>query len=423
MSRPSSRGFTLIELLIAMAIMAVAVAAASAALINQYHGLQHADLTRLSTGESRAAIQSIEHNLRLLGWGIDPRYGIDLKYGCSSTPCRDRTNAPDDLVFVARDPLYQWTNLDDTMPDGGTCTGSNGCFGPNSNVWPVSVATSTGVISVVLPTGTYFHKGQVVLVTCSEGLHAAMLTLSAKSSVGDGTSTVTLTPYTTAAVPYNDLAGIQGCHSSGVMFLVNRYHYFVQGLNTNTGNACTSFSTTCVPWLMLDTGLDLNDDGNLPIDPATGLVTDQADLIPVAKNVEDMQVAYVLNSTDVPSGVTAPDSNGDWVLGNDKTSSTAEEPVFGSTGQVSGGSLNPYSDGSNSDTRFSADPGNVRAVRVSLRIRSDHTDSSHTSNWAGDQVPYAENRSGNAQTAGYRQYTAETEIYTRNLESRLPFIY
>lgn len=421
MKRPSPQagGFTLIELLVAAAIMILAVAAASMALINQYRGLQSSDLTRLANGEDRAAIQSVEHSLRVLGWGIDPRYAIDLKYPgykrpCDGTStCRDRTDGPDDLVFVARDPLYNWTNYNEVEPSGATCNDTRGCFASNGSAWFAST-DNTGAITVTLPNGYVLKKGQTVMVACSEGVNAVMLTLSAKYT-GTGSSQ-TLQADNTEELPYNDLNSVVACHaqSGAAMFLVNRYHYFIEGLATD-GTQCTAFSSTCVPWLMLDTGVDLDEDGNLPLDYSTGDVSDQDDLIPVAKNVEDMQVAYILNSVNVPSGSTAPDSNADWVLGNDRTAA-AEEPDFTATAPS-------YTDSSTSPSRFTANPANVRGVRVSLRLRSDHPDRAHTDYWAGDALPYAENRTGTVQLTGYRQYTAETQIYTRNLESRLAFFF
>ena len=80
------------------------------------------------------------------------------------------------------------------------------------------------------------------------------------------------------------------------LFLVDRSRFFVQNL-------------TGTPWLMLDTGRDLDGDGILP--PA-----DQDDLIPMAKNVIDMQVAYTLDPC--PGYASGPDSNGDWIVGDVK---------------------------------------------------------------------------------------------------------
>src|SRR5207249_4682886 len=73
--------------------------------------------------------------------------------------------------------------------------------------------------------------------------------------------------------------------NSVVMFLVDRYHYLVQSYNG-------------VPWLVLDTGRDENQNGTTPENGA-----DLNDYIPLAQGVEDLQFAYVLN-VNAPTLVT-----------------------------------------------------------------------------------------------------------------------
>jgi hypothetical protein len=179
------------------------------------------------------------------------------------------------------------------------------------------------------------------------------------------------------------------------VFLVDRYRYFIQSDASGT------------PWLMLDTGLDLNDNGTLP-------AGDAADLIPVAKGVEDMQVAYVLNSNSAP--VAAPDSDTDWVIGDDAGSSTPEEPLISA-------SAPDYRTPTTDAARFSMSPANVRGVRVSLVLRSERSDQTRGKDWTGQPIPNAENRSGARPTGPWRRYTAETEVSVRNMDARLPFIF
>jgi type IV pilus assembly protein PilW len=397
MKRPyRQHGFTLLELLVATGLAAAAVAIASMAMVTQNNAMYAVDQTRGANGAGREAILQIEESLRRLGWGIDPRYAIDFKYGNCATqpqPCRDSTSASDELVFVARNPNYRWLNNGDPG-----CSLAGGCF--FGRAWPVTSVTTGGSPSTltITPQATNTTTvttmpGQVVLATCAGGQNPVMLTLSQSYTIS-GISAVLLTPDSTNMVPYNDYASLAACHgqSGAALFLVDRFRYFIQTFGSS-------------PWLMLDTGVDLNNDstrGNTP------------DLIPVAKNVEDMQVAYAI--PPLPGGCVFGDlNNHNGVLGDDPSNSTAEEPTFSTVGPL-------YTTSSIDATRCNLWAGNVRSIRVVLRIRAGAPDRSRPG-WAGDSIPYPENRSGNVQVAGYRQYTAETSINLRNLDSKTPFIY
>ena len=387
----SAAGFTLLELLTSATIAVVAVAAASVALTTQYRAMQSVDLARGANTQSRAAMTRIESSLRELGWGIDPRYAIDMKYakgaaGATCTPpCRDHYNAPDELVFVARNPYYRWrAGGDNGCPSAST----GGCYDGNS--WPATAMTAgtPKTITATIPNAVTLEEGRVILLTCATGTSAVMITV-ASTTTGAGAGTV-ITPLATNAIPYNDWTSLVACHGTtgASVFLVDRYHYYL-----DTG-------TYSVPWLMFDTGLY----------PSAG-----GDIYPLAKDVEDIQVAYGLTpSTLYP----APDTNADWVLGNDTSSAAAEEPDFdaGSPG---------YSTSLTASSRFTKNPANVRAIRVTLRLRSDRTDQTHPSSWTGDTLVYPENhaQSGSLSGGRYRRYTAETEVTLRNLDSTSPFTF
>jgi hypothetical protein len=158
---------------------------------------------------------------------------------------------------------------------------------------------------------------------------------------------------------------------------------------------------------MLDTGRDLDGDGILP--PA-----DQDDLIPVSKNVVDLQVAYALDAcTGVASG---PDSDGDWIIGNAK--GAREEPLL---------NTNPaapiYGTASTDPSRCTLNPANVRALRLTLRLRSDKADQARGAGWTGDQLVNAENRTGNLNVPGYRLFTTQLDVTLRNMNSTASFIF
>ena len=396
-------GLTLIELLVGTGIAVVAIGMASMAMVAQSQAMRALDLTRGANSSSREAMQQIEHNLRLLGWGIDPHFAIDVTTNCINPtppgPCRDQVNAPDQLAFVSRNPMYRFLNQNE-----GGCALVNGCT--YGKAWPISAMTAGSPNTVTIspqatnPNSVNLEMGRIVLAVCAGGQNATMLTLSQSYTLTDSGSVV-LTPNSANSPPYNDWNSLQPCHgqAGAMLFLVDHYRYFVQ-----------TYGTT--PWLMLDLGLDLNGNGTLP--PA-----DTADLIPVAKGVEDMQVAYVIppNAACATAPDNGPGPNGDWVVGNN--AGVVEEP-FGTTATVPPTYQTAVTDPSRCNSLNAA---NVRGVRVSLDIRSEVADRSKGPTWTGDSVPYAENRTGSASGGNYRRYTSETEITLRNMDSRSPFIY
>ena len=149
------------------------------------------------------------------------------------------------------------------------------------------------------------------------------------------------------------------CFSAGTarVFRINRYRYYVR-----------TFAADQAPYLMLDTGTDLNGDNTLDI----------SDHLPLAAGVEDLQVAYVLASGTV--------------LGNE---STDNEPVrfadnltsiasIGSSLYLGGGAATThnaqqwpsYDQDFNDSSRQSTAAANIRMVRISISTRSLQADPS-----------------------------------------------
>jgi type IV pilus assembly protein PilW len=395
MSKRLQTGFTVLEVMVASAISLVAVITAANALVGQYGALQSHDLKRMANGSAREATQFLESTLRLAGFGIDPRWGLDFSYHCAQQPCRDSATGPDELVVVSRDPNYRYLE----QGQGG-CTDAGGCFGGDS--WPIAAATTNPPsLTVTLGPGTVFEAGRVVLALCAGAQFPVMLTLSAGVAVARSSPATNVVLQQFSADPslgaYNTPGGLQPCHSQpgAALFLVDRWRFFVQTLNGT-------------PWLMLDTGRDLNGDGVLP--PA-----DQDDLIPVAKNVVDMQVAYALDSC--PGYAGGPDSDGDWMVGN--TKGTQEEPLL-----VTNPAAPTYDTPSGVPARCTTlSPANVRGIRVSLRLRSDRPDHSQRPGWTGDVLNNAENRTGTLNVPAYRLFPAEVSVTLRNMASTAGFLF
>ncbi len=386
MSRaPRPRGLTLIELMIATLIMVTAIASAMVAFISLSRSLWSADQSRAANSAARDAMVPIESALRDLGWGLDSRFAIDMT---SAVRSRDSFSDSDELTFLARNPYYNWLDRGE-----GSCTTAGGCY--TGNAWAVAsidLAATPRTVSIALPAGEKINKGQTLLVTCASGANPVMLTLGA-ARTGTG-GTISLNPVATNAAPYNDFNSLLACHgtSGAGVFLVDRSHFFISMLNG-------------VPWLMLDSGLDLDGDGALP-------PTDVDDLVPLAKNVENLQVAYALQPSPT---ITAPDSNRDWVVGNNPNGAIEELNPLAAAPQ--------YNTSTTDASRFTLHPANVRSIRATLTLRSERTDANRPASWAGDSVSGGENRTTAVSGGRFHRYTSSTQVGLHNMGTSSSFLF
>ena len=108
-----SRGLTLIELMVATLIMVTAIATAMVTFISMTRSLWSADQARAANGAARDAMVPIESALRDLGWGVDPRFAIDMT---TAVRTRDSITDSDELTFLARNPAYNWLDNGDKSP-------------------------------------------------------------------------------------------------------------------------------------------------------------------------------------------------------------------------------------------------------------------------------------------------------------------
>ena len=113
---------------------------------------------------------------------------------------------------------------------------------------------------------------------------------------------------------------------------------------------------------------------------------------------------------------TAPDSNTDWVIGNDNSVAAIEEldPTLAAP---------VYSTTSASPVRYNKHPANVEELRVTLTFRADKADRSRPSSWTGESLPGAENRAGVLSGGLYHRYTTTTQLRLFNMNSKSNFIY
>ncbi|OLD51118.1 MAG: hypothetical protein AUI42_00110 [Actinobacteria bacterium 13_1_40CM_2_65_8] len=407
MTRRPPRGFTLIEVTVGAAVALIVIGIVTATFLSQQRSMQALDLSREASSAARDAMLSMQETIGRAGYGIDPRYAFDFRtYSCPSwsaaAPCRDNVNGPDEIVFVSRDPNYYWAGTPSSLIAG--CDPSAPCIG---HAWQVTAFTTT-TVTVAANAGDRFLKGQIVQMVCSQGRNPTMGRIAGNQTAGAaGNFQLTLDPIV-AGNPYraNIPASADPCFNyAGVtLFLVNRYRYHVATINGD-------------PWLMLDRGLDFNQNGTTP-EVVSGGTPDIADEIPIAHGVEDMQIAYLLRPSTT---IAAPDNGADWVIGD--RPGTIEEPDPTVTA--------PQQNTPDTDPlRYNLHPANIRGVRIRLTIRSLRQDITQPTPWAGDPAVAAgstsiENRNDfTAVTLGrYRRFFSSVSVTTPNLNSKNPFIF
>jgi hypothetical protein len=290
------------------------------------------------------------------------------------------------------------------------------------HAWQVTGFNNASPYQVVINAraGDRFPIGQVVEITCAKGANPTMGTVTGASGSTPGSVTLTLANpvtnnhYTDNITSTSDACfGTPGTPGPGVsLFLVNRYRFFVMAI-VPQGPAGTA--PPAEPWLMLDRGLDYNGNG---ITPENG--GDNADLIPIARGVEGFQVSYLLRPSQT-GGPAAPDSDGDWIVGD--APGVVEEPDPGAAA--------PQQNTPDTDaTRFTLHPANIRGVRIRITVRSLLRDLSAGSAFAGDSplppsLTSVENRNNfTAVVLGsYRRYFQSVAVSTPNLNSKDPFIF
>jgi type IV pilus assembly protein PilW len=425
----AQRGFTLLELMVGATISIVVIGAVTAAFLAQNRAFVSLDLNRVAADASRDSFLEMEPSLRRAGFGLDPRYAFDFAYyACPATNCRDSITGPDNIVFYARSPNYTYTVNGATKPDGTACASANGCT--IGNAYNVTITNAGGVYTVTPNLGTGASRplllGQVVQFICPGAAAVTMATLSA-TPAQSGTPNLSLVATPTTTPGSNDPTkangfGANGCFvAAGVIMVpVDRFHYLIQ---TYAG----------VPWLVLDTGTDVDGSG----------VVDAADYLPIAPGVEDIQFAYVMNinAPTIANGATPPSAApgkgpdaptplggvnaGNWVIGDYFTGTGASASGTQEQPDSAIAKMPQYSTSLADPLRYNNTAANIRGVRISVNLRSLQTDQSQPSSWTGDTEKRVENLNGSALQSGgrLRRFSFATSVACRDMESRSAFIF
>lgn len=402
MTRPAvARGFTLAELLVSLAVVAVVMTLVLGFTLAQKGIVESGELERATTERSRDALFEIERNLRAAGFGVDPRFAFDFNsFRCTADDvvtgeggrptCRDRRDTSDSLVFLSRDPSYR---ID---PQGtGGCGDANGC--PQGRAWRLTGSGAT-TLSIEAREGDLFRRGQVLLAVCPKGFRWSMATVAETTqAAADGPLDLTLYEADSAA-PTLESDFTHGCYGTGAtVFAVRRLLYAIR---TYDG----------VPWLVRDEGLDFDGDDSDP-----WAEEDPDDVVPLVPNVEDLQVAYVLERR---VGAVPPDSDGNFVVGDDAAEGRlSEEPDPNALAPL-------YNTGLDDPLRRNLHPANIRAVRVSLVVRTDRRKPPQGgAPPAGDPMPQTENSTRTVDDDGYGRFVVSATVAVRNMTSRAMFVH
>jgi type IV pilus assembly protein PilW len=273
----NGRGFTLIELMVALAVALVVTGLVTVAVATQQRSYSTGHRERAAQTNGRAALLQLEQTAQIAGWGMDAPLALDFDRYTGPCPAamgdcaRDRVDGPDELVFMSRNPRY-WVPQDRNQEPAG-------------NAWRIT-GLNAGEVSVVAHGGEWFPAGQVLQAVCAGGSTWAYFTVGV--TTGPGTAGADLPVPLTAPSerdPFQrqDLAGA-GCFTNGTarLFRIDRYRYHVRPVLAE--------DTGWDPYLVLDTGTDVDRDGDV----------DEDDEIIVAEGIELLQVAYVLGEPSLP---------------------------------------------------------------------------------------------------------------------------
>lgn len=344
-ARRGPRGFTLLELMVSTAIAAVAAVAITAAFVSQarqYHAQANRSAVQAS---ARQGLDLIEDSLRTAGFGVDPdRVFLAYDGFDPAAPNAPVAGRPDALTVHARDPLFR------------------------RRVVSVSNTKVTWEPKLTEP----LREGQILLLLCWKANDYRYVTVG-ETTAADATeaqlSTVPAaaeSPVSRPGLRFHQLqanpaeafdGSLPGCLNASTpaepafMVKVDRASFYVDTFDDDDDP-----KTPPTPYLMLHRGIDVNGQDGVTAD----------DAVPVAAGVEQLQVAYVMNSPPVQVGAQSAIP---LLLGVQEDA--AHRPPWGDAWyQVEPLLERPKLDFGYSDpARYTNHPANVRQVRVSLVAR------------------------------------------------------
>lgn len=363
-----SRGFTLVELLVGIAVSSIVLVAVAGAFIAGQRALQAQSQIRVAVEQTRGASGYVDRIVRMAGYGIDPQFAFDFSTTGLPGPTKDNFSSAtpsfvtDDLAFRFRDP-------------GFLRRGSLGSTG--------------ATLTLATPLTAALPDGQAVLVACPGGVERFV----GRSASGSTTADIVLTAYGApfpTAIP-SCLRGATGGRAAYVMLIREVRLRIIDIAGT--------------PYLVVYKNFDAPTSANTAFEP-------------LAADVESFQVAYVMNRPP-PTGCCSAttlgpaDGNGTFILG-DAAGETLPVAQVNRPGYST-----PYDDA----LRYTADPANIRQVRISVLLRSVRKEQSGRTAFAPPPMEnYTPGGGGTAPPDGfYRTWTTST-VRVPNLASRSFFL-
>ncbi len=320
----------------------------------------------------RVATAYLERVTRYLGYGLDPRYAIDLS--TANLPSTTKTNftgtgfITDDFAFRYRDPMY----LRRGAYDG-------------SNITLDSAATF----------GVALQPGRLLQIVCPGGAAWAVVKTSAATTATDTTVGVAsaniVTNPTSFPVPPTIVAApcLTGTGDKAPYVMLVR-EVRLRVIPLGPGGAQR-------PFLVAYNALNL-----------TGIGTTATDFDPIAADIESFQVSYVMNKN--PAAATPIDGvGGDWTFGNRSGDSAALPGV--STPRPT------YDDSYTDLVRYGNDVANVRGIEFEVSARSLRKETRA----AFVNKPLADDPTAVAAPDGFFHVNVGTTVRTSNLTSRKMF--
>jgi type IV pilus assembly protein PilW len=372
-SPSTPRGFTLLELLVGTVVTSIILAAVAVSIMGVQASYQTESRITVAVEGLRTGTNFIEQRLRLAGYGVDPRFAFDFKTAVLPANAKANhvitlaTGVPpaitDDLAFRYRDPAW--------MRRGTYSSGIN--LADNATF------------------GMSFPKGQRFIISCEGGKNNLVVKAGAGGVSKDAKSAANFEVDTAlSTIPANDGCLTKEGQAAPFVLLLHEVRIRVVALEGR-------------PFLMAFQGID---------------ELDMSTAVPLMADVESFQVAYMMNrppptgtnSALEPVDKASPVAN--WVLGDVGSAdsnrhpdpSVRPEPVY----------RLPYDD----PARFNRHPANIRAVRVSIGVRSATREPNGRRAFARVDLE----DSGEAKPAdGYYRTNISTTVRVPNMMSRSAF--
>jgi type IV pilus assembly protein PilW len=323
-----------------------------ALLINQQQAYQNTSADRAAQESARQALGAIGSALRRAGYGVHPSVAFDfgtipnavldsvssafvaVQGRDCATPvaCRDRTDGPDQIAFYARDPYFARALFAPPTATQLTITGGLSTPLLPGQVLAVACGGACG------KRWAYVTVGQIVPANPA----AASTVIPLASAVGGGldfpTQNAALADACFGGALWTD-GTLPSYALASKVFKVDRFRFYVQQFPDPDTNQMR-------PYLMLDQGLS----------DATGPIQ-----TPVAPDVEDLQFAYVIPNAPNPANRVVGATSGTAVSSGGSGIDLATAPPT-------------FNDARANASRATQSPANIRAVKVSVVVRSPEGD-------------------------------------------------